>query len=153
LKKKKLERGLEARELKAQGHHRRSSFKKLDSKNPSSWKMPPGADFLPLGLQECGRNMTPTCIKALYDIPNAYIKDDVNMMGLFESGDIYSQDDLNAFFAAYAPHVPQGTHPLLNSIDGGQAPVANGSGFNTGESDLDMDLAFSLIYVSLLTVC
>lgn len=110
--------------------------------------MPPGAGSLPPDLQDCGRNITPTCIKALYNIPDAHIKDDVNALGLFESGDIYSQEDLNLFFAQYAPNVPQGTHPLLDSIDGGQAPVAPDSEFNTGESDIDMDLAFALIYVS-----
>ena len=72
----------------------------------------------------------------------------MNQLGLYEDGDIYSQKDLNSFFAAYAPNVPQGTHPLLDSIDGGEAPVAPGSEFNTGESDIDMDISFSLIYVS-----
>ena len=70
-------------------------------------------------------------------------------MGLYESGDVYSQADLNSFFAEYAPYVPQDTHPLLDSIDGGEAPVDPGSQYNTGESDIDMDIAFSLIYVSL----
>jgi tripeptidyl-peptidase-1 len=92
--------------------------------------------------------MTPTCIKALYNIPNAYLKDTVNALGLYESGDIYAQEDLNLFFKNFAPNVPQGTHPLLDSIDGGHAPVAPGSDFNTGESLIDMDLGYSLIYVS-----
>ncbi|KUJ13826.1 uncharacterized protein LY89DRAFT_698947 [Mollisia scopiformis] len=116
------------------------------------WTFPPGAGSLPPDLQACGRNITPTCIKALYDIPNAYIKDDVNIMGLYESGDIYSQADLNSFFAAYALNVPQGTHPKLDSIDGGEAPVAPGSEYNTGESDIDMDLTFSLIYPQTVTL-
>jgi tripeptidyl-peptidase-1 len=89
-------------------------------------------------------------LKALYQIPKAYIKDDVNVMGLFEQGDVYAQEDLNSFFAEYAPYVPQGTHPKLDSIDGGEAPVAPGSDSNTGESDIDMDISFSLIYVSSL---
>jgi tripeptidyl-peptidase-1 len=110
--------------------------------------VPPGAGQLPADLQDCGRNITPTCLKALYGIPDAHIKDDVNALGLFESGDIYSQEDLNLFFAQYAPNVPQGTHPLLDSVDGGQAPVAPDSEYNTGESDIDMDIAYSLIYVS-----
>ena len=113
--------------------------------------MPPGAGSLPTDLQDCGRNITPVCLKALYQIPNAYIKDSVNQLGLFESGDIYSQEDLDSFYAAYAPYVPQGTHPLLDSVDGGEAPVEPGSEYNTGESDIDMDISFSLIYVSLIT--
>lgn len=110
--------------------------------------MPPGVGQLPKDLQGCGVNITPVCLKALYGIPNAYIKDSVNVMGLYESGDIYAQEDLNLFFAQYAPYVPQGTHPHLDSVDGGQAPVAPGSEYNTGESDIDMDIAYSLIYVS-----
>jgi tripeptidyl-peptidase I len=110
--------------------------------------MPPGAGKLPPNLQNCGVNVTPVCIKALYQIPNAYLKDDVNQMGLYESGDVYSQEDLDSFFAAYAPNVPQGTHPKLDSIDGGVAPEPVTSEFVTGESDIDMDLAFSLISVS-----
>jgi len=116
--------------------------------NPYPWSIPSGAGQLPPDLQNCGVNITPTCIKALYDIPDATIKDDVNQMGLYESGDVYAQEDLNNFFAAYAPNVPQGTHPTLDSIDGGVAPVPVTSQYVTGESDIDMDLSFSLIYVS-----
>jgi len=142
LRKTEVKRSLGAR------HYKPGPFKKIPPKNPNPWKMPPGAGQLPPDLQDCGRNITPVCLKALYQIPNAHIKDNVNQLGLYESGDIYSQEDLNSFFAQYAPYVPQGTHPLLDSVDGGQAPVAPGSDFNTGESDIDMDIAFSLIYVS-----
>lgn len=48
--------------------------------------------------------------------------------------------------------MPQGTHPKLNSVDGGQAPVAPGSEWNTGESDIDMDIAFSLVYPQTVTL-
>jgi tripeptidyl-peptidase-1 len=131
------------------------AFKKPGPKkspNPHPWSTPPGAGALPADLRACGSNITPPCIKALYGIPNAYIKDDVNIMGLYESGDVYSQEDLNLFFAKYAPNVPQGTHPTLDSIDGGVAPVPVNSTYVTGESDIDMDLTFSLIYVSLIYV-
>jgi tripeptidyl-peptidase-1 len=65
---------------------------------------------------------------------------------------VYAQEDLNLYFKAYAPNVPQGTHPKLDSIDGGVAPVSPDSEFNTGESDIDMDIAFALIYVNLPTL-
>jgi tripeptidyl-peptidase-1 len=115
-----------------------------------AWPKPPGAGSLPASIQGCDRNITPACLKALYKIPDAHLADPKNVMGLYESGDTYSQEDLNLFFAKYAPNVPQGTHPTLDSIDGGAAPVAPGSDFNTGESDIDMDIAYSLIYVSSL---
>lgn len=93
--------------------------------------------------------MTPTCFKAMYEIPPApRDPSPLDVMGLYESGDIYSQQDLDSFFAEYAPYVPQGTHPKLDSVDGGEAPVSPGSTFNTGESDIDMDISFSIIYVS-----
>ncbi|PVH88867.1 putative Tripeptidyl-peptidase sed1 [Cadophora sp. DSE1049] len=131
-------------------HYKPGPYKNNPSKSP--WHMPPGAGQLPPDLQACGRNITPTCLKALYDIPNAHIKDSVNALGLFESGDIYAQADLNSFFASWAPNVPQGTHPLLDSIDGGQAPVSPDSEFNTGESDIDMDIAYALIYPQTVTL-
>lgn len=37
------------------------------------WHMPPAAGQLPADLQNCGVNITPTCIKALYDIPTAHL--------------------------------------------------------------------------------
>lgn len=129
------------------------AFKKPGPKkytNPHNAWTPPGAGQLPENLRSCGSNITPPCIKALYGIPNAYIKDEVNAMGLYESGDVYSQEDLDLFFANYAPYVPQGTHPTLDSIDGGVAPVPVNSTYVTGESDIDMDLTYSLIYVSLI---
>ena len=99
-------------------------------------------------LARCGSAITPACLRALYHIPNATRNDDVNALGLYEAGDTYAQEDLDSFFAKYAPNVPQGTHPTLDSVDGGEAPVAPGSDYNTGESDIDMDIAYSLIYVS-----
>lgn len=67
-------------------------------------------------------------------------------MGLFEEYDAYSQKDLDLFFKYYAPNVPQGTSPQVDSIDGGTAPVKASSVRNSGESDLDIDLAYSIIY-------
>ncbi|EMC94319.1 hypothetical protein BAUCODRAFT_111098 [Baudoinia panamericana UAMH 10762] len=101
---------------------------------------------LPPDLQDCGRNITPTCIRALYDIPMAHLNDSVNALGIYESGDYFSQQDLNLFFAEYAPNVPNGTSPIVLSVDGGEAPVAPDDPNNTGESDIDIDMSFSLIY-------
>jgi tripeptidyl-peptidase-1 len=126
-------------------------FKKPAPKWPGfPWPKAPGAGSLPANIQGCDRNITPACLKALYKIPDADPKksDPKNIMGLYESGDTYAQEDLNLFFAKYAANVPQGTHPTLDSIDGGAAPVAPNSEFNTGESDIDMEIAYSLIYAS-----
>jgi tripeptidyl-peptidase-1 len=132
--------------------HTRGPVKKLlSTSSHQQWSPPSITDSsLASNLQACGVNITTDCLKALYSIPSTTYKDDENVMGLYESGDVYAQADLNSFFADYAPNVPQGTHPQLDSIDGGEAPVAPDSDYNTGESDIDMDIAFSLIYVSKL---
>ncbi|KAK5163923.1 uncharacterized protein LTR77_010318 [Saxophila tyrrhenica] len=116
------------------------------------WKPPHHAHGLPENLQACSVNITPVCIKALYNIPNARLSQPINVMGLFEEYDAFSQQDLNLFFKNYAPNVPQGTSPQVNSVDGGTAPVAAGSVRNSGESDIDLDLAYALIYPQTVTV-
>ena len=87
----------------------------------------------------------PPCIKALYGIPPAYLNDNINALGLYEDGDYWDQKDLNLFFRKYAPNVPQGTSPEVDSIDGGISPKSCYSG-DCSESMLDLDMAFSLIY-------
>jgi tripeptidyl-peptidase I len=75
-----------------------------------------------------------------------------NSVGLYESGDAYSQVDIDLFLATYAPEVPQGTAPTLASVDGGVAPVAPDSYHNSGESDIDIDIITSLVYPQTITL-
>ncbi|KAL9113211.1 MAG: hypothetical protein Q9227_002546 [Pyrenula ochraceoflavens] len=97
-----------------------------------------------LDLDNCDMVITPACIKALYQIPNATKADPSNSIGIFEDGDFYAQQDLNQFFANYTPYIPQGTHPISAFIDGAQAPVnVSAAG---GESSLDLELVYPLIY-------
>ncbi|WPH04960.1 Aorsin [Acrodontium crateriforme] len=113
---------------------------------------PPGAGSLPPSLQHCDVNMTITCIKALYNIPDATKSQSVNVMGLYESYDAFSQADLDLFFKHFAPNVPQGTTPTIYSVDGGTAPVAAADPRNGGESDIDIDIAYGLIYPQTVVV-
>jgi tripeptidyl-peptidase-1 len=96
-------------------------------------------------LSNCDVLITPACIAALYDIPKP--SSDVakgNALGIFEEGDFYAQKDLDLFFAKYTPWIPEGTHPTLDSVDGGKAPVpVTEAG---GESDLDFQLAYPIVY-------
>jgi tripeptidyl-peptidase-1 len=96
--------------------------------------------------------MTPTCYKALYQIPNAKGATPGNSLGIFETGDFYNQEDLNEFFAAYAPWVPQGTSPIPAFIDGAVAEAPQNSSQILGESDLDIDLGLSIIYPQTVTL-
>ncbi|KAF4634822.1 hypothetical protein G7Y89_g3271 [Cudoniella acicularis] len=116
------------------------------------WNMPPGADSLPVDLQNCGVNITPTCIKALYDIPPAYLNQPENAMGLYETYDAFSQQDISLFFENFAKNVPANTKPNVISVDGGTSPVAPSDPRNGGESDIDLDLSISLIYPQSVTV-
>ncbi|KAF2170925.1 hypothetical protein M409DRAFT_18896 [Zasmidium cellare ATCC 36951] len=107
---------------------------------------PPGyGGGLPPDLVNCGRNITPPCLRALYDVPFPRKQIDHGILGIYETTDTYAQADLDAYFAKYAPYVPQGTAPTLVSINNATAPVAPGSGYNGGESDVDFDIAYSLL--------
>ena len=106
-------------------------------------------------LSNCGTEMTPACLRALYDLPSAsevatsYKSDASNQLGVFETGDDYSQSDLNSFFAKYAPNVPQGTHPKLASVENATVPKNAIAG---GESNVDLDLMYSLVYPQTVTL-
>ncbi|KAK4501576.1 hypothetical protein PRZ48_007385 [Zasmidium cellare] len=106
---------------------------------------PSGYGDLPPEVQSCGRNITPPCFRALYDIPFPKKKIASGVLGIYETTDTYAQEDLDAYFAKYAPYVPKGTAPTLVSINNTTAPVAPGSGYNGGESDVDFDIAYSLL--------
>lgn len=100
-------------------------------------------------LNNCDVLITPACIKALYQIPDAPSNPNPsNALGVLEYGDTYDQADLDAFYANYSPTIPQGTHPILEAVDGGVAPV-NLSVVQTegyGEALLDFELAIPLLY-------
>ncbi|KAL1979563.1 hypothetical protein VTN96DRAFT_5563 [Rasamsonia emersonii] len=113
---------------------------------------PPSAANLPEDLQGCGRNITPTCIKALYQIPNATLATPGNSLGLYEQGDYFNEGDVNLFYAEYAPWVPQGTFPIPALIDGANYSVPAYSPWNGGEADIDIDMAYSLIYPQNVTL-
>lgn len=113
--------------------------------NTNSQHLFPGATSL------CDQIITPQCIKALYGIPEAELSNINNPMGMFESlGDVYSQEDLDKFFSLVAPNIPQGTGPKLDLINGATAP--NRQQDAGGESTLDFDMAYPIIYPQTMTL-
>lgn len=101
-------------------------------------------------LGTCDKVITPDCIAALYHIPRATKAHPSNSMGIFEEGDYYAQEDLDLFFSNLTPWIPNGTHPIPAFIDGAQAPVpVDEAG---GESDLDFQLAYPLVYPQTITL-
>lgn len=96
-------------------------------------------------LATCDEYITPACLQALYSFqapnPNATVSPN-NSIGIFEEGDYYAQEDFNLFFSKYTPYIANGTHPTLDSVDGGYAPVdIEDAG---GESNLDFELAYPM---------
>lgn len=96
-------------------------------------------------LATCDQVITPACLRALYHFeapnPNATVSAN-NSLGIFEEGDFYAQGDFDEFFTKYTPYIPNGTHPVLNAIDGADAPVDQEDA--GGESNLDFELAYPM---------
>ncbi|EXV06545.1 peptidase S53 family protein [Metarhizium robertsii] len=112
--------------------------------HPSSSKLQ-GASIDPNGTDHCDTYVTPRCISALYQIPPAKLANPNNTLGIFETeGDVYSQEDLNQFYAAAAPGIPKGTGPIIHLINGATAPNPPSSAGT--ESDLDFEIAIPIIY-------
>jgi tripeptidyl-peptidase-1 len=110
---------------------------------PADISMGPKADIeIP-----CYTAVTPDCIRQLYGIPMGNSNQTGNEIGIFEDGDFYDQTDLDLTFAVIAPYVPNGTHPILEGIDGGTAPEYVDGILQVGvESLLDMSIIFPLIH-------
>jgi tripeptidyl-peptidase-1 len=103
--------------------------------------------------------MTPDKLRALYGIPdaaevaNSYTSDPANTVGVFEFIDVYNQTDLNSFYNKWAPNVPKGTHPILDS----SVSTAHLKNYSTQpistsvESNIDLDILYSLVYPQTVT--
>ncbi|KAK0115982.1 hypothetical protein ONS95_013021 [Cadophora gregata] len=124
-----------------------------------SKKVDPYEGFPPMAAGElsmCHRWITPACIRALYGVPQkpeypgGKPRAD-NALGIFETGDTYAQQDLDHFFANFTKYIPKGTHPNLAAIDGAEAPEPD-AWFGGGESALDFELAYPLIWPQNITL-
>lgn len=97
----------------------------------------------PLG--QCDKYAFPACIKALYNITEGTTAHPGNELGIFEDlGDVYAQEDLDAFFWNFYPQIPNGTHPVGDLIDGAVAPVPDNQA--GPESDLDFQISYPIIW-------
>ncbi|PNS17151.1 hypothetical protein CAC42_7205 [Sphaceloma murrayae] len=95
-------------------------------------------------LSKCSSIVTPPCIAALYNITEGTTATPGNELGIFEDlGDVYSQEDLDAFFTRYAPYIANGTGPILRLIDGAVAPVPPAQAGL--ESALDFQISYPII--------
>jgi tripeptidyl-peptidase-1 len=110
---------------------------------PEKWSAPEGVSP---ELAGCGFNMTPPCIRALYDIPLPTNKPNPkNALGLYEQGDYFAKKDLDLYWKNVYPEVPQGTYPKPQLIDGANYSVPANSSLNTGESNIDIQMTYANI--------
>ncbi|KAJ2966401.1 hypothetical protein NQ176_g10168 [Zarea fungicola] len=93
----------------------------------------------------CDTQITPTCIKQIYKIPDGTLKDPSNALGIYESDDeMHKQSDLDLFYSRFATNIPKGFGPKIDLIDwNGQKPDPSQA---QGEAALDFDIAVPLIY-------
>lgn len=85
--------------------------------------------------------MTPTCIRKLYNIPVPNGAVEGNSLGLYEQGSYFAESDIDLFYKTWAPWVPQGTYPVPALIDGANYSVPPSSPLNSGEANIDIDMA------------
>ena len=96
--------------------------------------------------------MTPTCLRALYSLPSPeeiakfYDSNPQNAVGVFEETSVYRQSDLDKFFHKYAPNVPPGTHPTLDSIEDADLFLPRNLSVLSLEANIDLDIIYSLTY-------
>ncbi|CAG8204143.1 unnamed protein product [Penicillium salamii] len=120
---------------------------------------PPIIEPLPLQLEDlianssgwCSLSVSPRCIQEMYNIPPGHSATKGNELGIIEfMGDVYSEEDLDMFFATFYPQIPTGTYPIQKPVDGGEAPVPV---LDAGpESDLDLLMAYPIIWPQKLIV-
>ncbi|KAJ5253111.1 hypothetical protein N7489_003521 [Penicillium chrysogenum] len=93
----------------------------------------------------CSQAITPQCIQQMYNISEGHSATEGNELGIFEGiGDVYAQEDLDLFFSKLYSKIPQGTHPILKSVDGGEAPTDTSRA--GPESDLDFQISYPIIW-------
>lgn len=118
---------------------------------------PSGTKSLPPELQNCGKKITPDCLRALYGIPSAeevaktYDSDPINSVGVFEQSSVYIPKDLDRFFKKYTPNVPVGTRPKLDSIEHPTVEENRTTRVLAEEAIIDLDILYSLTYPQTVT--
>jgi tripeptidyl-peptidase-1 len=105
-------------------------------------------------LSTCDVAITPACVAALYRIPPVSSKapHPNNSLGIFESElQFYTQYDLDSFFTNYTSgKIPNGTHPVAANIDGGMQ-ASDDLNYAGTEVNLDLQLAYPIVYPQTLT--
>lgn len=103
-------------------------------------------------LQNCTNEITPDCVRALYDIPQGRRNDSANALGIFEAQIYFSQQDLDEYYKEFASSIPHSTTPDVVDIDDAiLPPLPPNTTHGLTESDLDLQIAIPLIYPQSVT--
>ncbi len=94
-------------------------------------------------LATCNTDITPDCLRALYNFPNGTLAKSSYAVVEY-TPQAYLQADLNLFYSNLARQIPSGTAPTFDSIDGGVDQTTTKSFNDNGESDLDLEYAIAL---------
>ena len=115
----------------------------LPKKGPTISGPSPDVAPQPFALTTCNTQITPDCLRALYNLPNGTLAK--SSYGIVEyTPQAYLQSDLNLFYSNLARQIPSGTAPIFDPIDGGVDQTTTQSFNYNGESDLDLEYAIAL---------
>ena len=115
----------------------------LPKKGPTISGPSPEVAPKPFSLATCNTQITPDCLRALYNFPNGTLAK--SSYGIVEyTPQAYLQADLNLFYSNLARQIPSGTAPTFDAIDGGVDQTTTKDFNHNGESDLDLEYAIAL---------
>ncbi|KAJ7054441.1 subtilisin-like protein [Mycena amicta] len=102
-------------------------------------------DLILPGTENCASQITPTCLRALYNFNYVPVAADKNSYGIVEyTPQAYVPQDLDKFATNFSASLV-GARPVLNSIDGGFVQNTSESFDFNGESNLDLQYAMNLV--------
>ncbi|KAF8478880.1 subtilisin-like protein [Gautieria morchelliformis] len=103
-------------------------------------------------LSNCDQEITPDCLRALYNFHYTPVATDKNSYGIVEyTPQAFLQGDLDLFFGNFSPSLV-GQTPTFISIDGGVAQTIDQSFNFNGESDLDLEYGMTLVAPQTVTL-
>ncbi|KAH7923647.1 subtilisin-like protein [Leucogyrophana mollusca] len=96
-------------------------------------------------LETCDKQITPSCLRALYGLIYEPVAGDKNSYGIVQyTPQAYIQSDLDSFARKFSTGL-EGKPPVMVSIDGGVDQMnTKGRNYN-GESNLDLEYSMTLV--------
>jgi tripeptidyl-peptidase-1 len=126
--------------------------------NPGAWSAPKLGQFLDKSqfiteLEQCDKQITPNCLRALYKIPpRSIFPSPKNSYGIVEyTPQAYVPSDLDLFFKNFSTK-QVGDRPITDLIDGAIVQQTTMGFGDNGESDLDLQYAMTLVYPQKVTL-